>query len=145
MTGFNHAAVGGFIGKFLPLPIAIPVAIVSHFVLDALPHYGIPHTRRNEHFWRIFYIIDFVAAWVLLGGTLLYRQDYAMFWSALAATSPDFIWVARVIRTKSFDLSQHKSKFAKWHASIQRYERPWGIYIEVPLAIVLGYFAVTYW
>lgn len=145
MTGFNHAAVGGFIGKFLPLPIAIPVAIASHFVLDALPHYGIPHNRRNGHFWRIFYIIDFVVAWVLLGGIPLYHRHYAIFLSALAAASPDFIWVARVFRTKSFDLSQHKSKFAKWHASIQRFERPWGIYLEVPLATVLGYLAVTYW
>jgi hypothetical protein len=145
MIGFNHAAVGGFTGVFLPLPIAIPAAIASHFVLDMLPHYGIPHTRRNEHFWRLFGITDFIVSWLLLGGTPLHRGHYAIFLCALAAASPDFIWVARIMRTKSFDLSQHKSRFAKWHASIQHWERPWGIFIEIPLAIVLGYFAVTTW
>lgn len=145
MIGFNHAVVGGFIGKFLPLPIALPLAFASHFVLDMLPHYGIPHHQRDNRFWRYFCIADFAVSWVLLGGIALYRHQYAIFFSALAATSPDFIWIARVIRTRSFNFSIHKSRFAKWHASIQRYERPWGIYVDVPLAIVLGYFAVTTW
>lgn len=35
-------------GKYLPWPIAIPLAIASHFVLDALPHYGIDHKTRDS-------------------------------------------------------------------------------------------------
>jgi hypothetical protein len=145
MIGFNHAAVGGFIVKVLPLPLALPAALASHFLLDMLPHYGIPHKKRDRYFWRIFTTIDFIVAWGYLGGISLGRHHYAVFLCGVVAASPDFIWVARVIRTRSFNLSKNKSWFTKWHASIQRYERPWGIYIEVPLAAVLGYLVYSYW
>lgn len=33
-----------------------PLALVSHFVLDALPHYGIPHNMRDtSRFWKVFF------------------------------------------------------------------------------------------
>lgn len=145
MIGFNHAVVGGFIGKFLPLPIALPVALVSHFILDSLPHYGIPHNQRNGLVWRLTTIFDFFFSWGFLGYVLLSRHDWAMFACGITAASPDFIWVARIVRTRSFDLSKNKSRFTKWHARIQRYERPWGIWVELPIAIVLGYFAFITW
>jgi len=66
MTGFNHAASGGLIGALLPLPLAIPVALTSHFILDAFPHYGIPHHRRDgSSFWKIFGAVDVAAAFAL--------------------------------------------------------------------------------
>lgn len=145
MTGFNHAAVGGFIGKFLPLPIALPLALASHFVLDALPHYGIPHNRRNGWVWRLITTFDFFFSWGFLGYILLSRHDWAMFACGVIAASPDFIWVARIVRTRSFDLSTNTSHFTKWHARIQHYERPWSIWVELPVAITLGYLAFTTW
>ncbi len=94
MIGFNHAAVGGIIGKLLPLPIAIPAAVASHFILDMLPHYGIPHEQRNDSvFWKYFSIVD-LAATVGLGVYVLLDHQPAMFWAGLAACSPDFVWIA---------------------------------------------------
>lgn len=145
MTGFNHAAVGGFAGKLLPLPFAIPVAFASHFVLDMLPHYGISHDKRDNHFWRIFTVLDFLLTTAYLVWVLFVQQHYAVFFCGIIAVCPDFIWVARIIRTRSFDLSEPKSRFAKWHARIQRYERPWGIYLEIPLGIILGVLAYRFW
>lgn len=139
MTGFNHAAVGGLLAVALPLPIAIPLAFVSHFVLDALPHYGIPHKKRDKsRFWRIFTTFDVLIALFLLGGLSLFvwhRPD--IFICGLAAASPDFIWVGRILRTRSFDLSKNASKFTKWHVRIQRFERPWGLYLELVFGAVL--------
>lgn len=146
MIGFNHAAVGGFFALALPLPFALPLAVMSHFVLDMLPHYGIPNEKRNQElFWRVFTILDFCIAWLFLGYIALSRQHYAVFFCGLAAASPDFFWVARVIRDRSFDLSNHSNNFTRWHASIQKYERRWGIWIELPLAIILGYLVYLYW
>ena len=145
MIGFNHAAIGGFIVKVLPLPLAIPAAIASHFLLDALPHYGIPHHKRSNKFWRYFTTLDFIIAWAMLGGISLYRHHYAVFICGVMAASPDFIWVARIIKTRSFDLSHNTTKFTRWHAKIQRYERPWGIFIEIPLAILMGYLVIRFW
>lgn len=140
MTGFNHAASGALIGKFLPLPIAIPLAFASHFALDSLPHYGIPHHQRDTSLgWRIFSVVDFMAA-VGLAALAVYWHRYAMLACGFIACSPDFFWVARVVKTKSFDLSKNQTRFTKWHVKIQRYERPWGIYLEVPLSIILFFF-----
>ena len=139
MTGFNHAASGALIGKFLPLPIALPVALGSHFVLDKMPHYGIPHHHRDsKFFWKLFTTADVIAAFGL-GGLAIYFHRYAMFACGFVACSPDFIWLARVVRTKSFDLSQNEHRFTKWHVRIQNWERPWGIWIELPLSVGMFY------
>jgi len=107
MIGFNHAAVGGFIGKFLPLPIALPLALASHFVLYALPHYGVPHSRRNKHFgvysllstflwrgatWGGYSFLDtstqysFVAFWLLRPTSFGLRESFVPDHSILAIT-----------------------------------------------------------
>jgi len=57
MIGFNHGLVGGFIGAHMAWPLGVPLALASHFVLDALPHYGIPHnTRDTSRFWKVFFL-----------------------------------------------------------------------------------------
>ncbi len=41
MTGFNHAVTGALIAGAVGNPfLAIPLAFASHFVLDAIPHFG---------------------------------------------------------------------------------------------------------
>lgn len=41
MTATNHALTGAAIGLLVGEPlIAVPAAIASHFICDALPHYG---------------------------------------------------------------------------------------------------------
>ena len=143
MIGFNHALTGGIIAAVLPLPIALPLALASHFLLDMLPHYGISQDERDKSkFWKVFFTVD---AFATLGLAIyaIINNHYAMFLGGLFATMPDYIWVARVVKTKSFNLSNNGNKFTKWHASIQKYEKPWGIHIEIPLAIVL--FCMTFY
>ncbi|HWB38859.1 MAG TPA: hypothetical protein VG604_01310 [Candidatus Saccharimonadales bacterium] len=139
MTGVNHGLTGGLIGKLLPLPLVIPVAFVSHFVLDMLPHYGISHKKRDRSmFWKVFFTLDTLATL----GLAIYavaQKHYTMFLGGLAATMPDYVWVAHVISTRSFNLSSSKNRFSKWHASIQGLERPWGLWIELPLTAILFY------
>jgi hypothetical protein len=140
MIGFNHAAAGGLISKFLPLPLAIPMAFLSHFFLDAMPHYGIPYKKRDKSWlWRVVFTVDFIAAFSL-GTFALYQHHYALFICGFVAVSPDFAWVVRVIKNRSFNLGKHPTWFTQMHARIQLFERPWGIYIELPLAAVLFYF-----
>lgn len=140
MTGTNHALAGGLIAKYLPLPIALPLAFASHFILDSLPHYGIPHKKRDaSKFWRMFFVVDFLIALSLAIIQIRYGH-YAIFLGGLVALLPDFVWVTRVVRSKSFNLSRNNHWFTKWHAGIQRYEREWGLWVEVPLAFILFYF-----
>lgn len=139
MIGFNHGLTGGLIAYILPLPLALPAALASHFALDILPHYGIPHGQRdNSWFWRILFIADTFATFGL-ALYAIYDSHYAMFLGGLFATMPDYIWVGRVVRTRSFNLSDNTNRFTRWHARIQTLERPWGIWIEIPLAMFLFY------
>jgi hypothetical protein len=139
MTGLNHGLTGGLIAYYLPLPIALPAAVASHFLLDMLPHYGIQHNKRNKsYFWKIFFTIDFFATFGL-AAYAVYDHHYAMFLGGLLATAPDYIWVGYVVKNGSFDFRKNKSRYMRWHMRIQRYERPWGIWLELPLAIILFY------
>jgi hypothetical protein len=139
VIGFNHGLTGGLIARVLPLPLALPAALASHFVLDALPHYGVDHERRDRSlFWKVFFTFDALAT-LGLAIYAIYDNHFTMFLGGLLATMPDYIWVGRVIKTRSFDLSNNTNWFTRWHASIQKFETPRGLWVEAPLAIVLFY------
>jgi hypothetical protein len=103
MHSINHAALGAVIGLVTKDPlIAIPAAFASHFVLDALPHYGI---RGDE------------------GYAALFKQ-----------------WQSYPMVIFDIELKDRRMKgniLTKFHQKIQWGERSWGIYIEIPFAIIL--------
>lgn len=144
MIGFNHALVGGLIGKLLPWPIAIPAAIASHFLLDMLPHYGIEPSKRNaSKFWKYFFTIDFFATLSLAFWAIRYHH-YAMYFCGQVAVLPDFVWVARVVKYHSYNFTDTKSRYEKWHIRIQKYEFSKGLLVELPVVVVLTYFVILH-
>ncbi len=91
MIGFNHALVGGLIGRFLPFPIALPLAVASHFCLDALPHYGLPNKNRDHSkAWRYIFIGDFIATACLIVIPIPSHR-WAMLSCGVSAVLPDFV------------------------------------------------------
>jgi hypothetical protein len=139
VIGLNHALAGGLIGYYVPLPAALPLAVASHFILDALPHYGLPYAERERSkFWKRFFTADFFLAASLMAIPIA-SHNYPMLICGIAAVLPDFVWVLHVIKKKTFDLGEHEGWYRKWHAKIQRYERPWGIWVELPLVAALFY------
>ena len=46
MTGATHMLAAAAIYKFVPLekPVVLAIALASHFVLDAIPHYELTKT-----------------------------------------------------------------------------------------------------
>jgi hypothetical protein len=137
MTGFNHALVGGLLAKLLPLPLALPLAFISHYVLDALPHYGIPNVNKeNYRPWRIVFIVDTILTVTLLN-IYLYFGRIDMLVSALISMSPDIVWLQRMVWNRTLDFLSDANWFTRLHNRIQQFERPWGLYVEVPLAAAL--------
>ena len=142
MTTVNHSLTGALISTVLPLPLAAPLAVASHFVLDALPHYSVPgHTRHKATFWKWILAIDILAS-VALVFWAIYNQHYAMLICGLLAFAPDVVWVKRAAKTRSFDFSDTASRYEQWHMRIQKHEFPKGLWIEVPLAALLFYIVV---
>ena len=61
MTATNHALTGTAVALTISNPfIALPVALASHFICDAIPHFGLSsyedRTERKNLFHRILYI-----------------------------------------------------------------------------------------
>jgi hypothetical protein len=146
MTLTNHLLTGAALSKFLPWPIAVPAALVSHFALDALPHFGFRASDEYEHrvrLWKAVLAIDIVVA--LLASAWLIRAGHmSWFLIGLVAYLPDLMWVGwfhsitfRKMTGKD-RLRQH-SWLTRLHANIQKHERPWGAFIELAYcAIVLA-------
>lgn len=114
MTLAAHSVVGATVVKVLPFNpfLAIFLAFMSHFVLDAIPHWDYPLKSavkttgdvagvkflKGRLFWRDLTIIAFD---LLLGLSLiwfLYTPDFGLwFWLLLgvgAAVLPDFLQFA---------------------------------------------------
>lgn len=89
-------------------------------------------------FGKCFFTVDALATLGLAIWAIHYHH-YAMLACGLAAVMSDFLWVAHVIKHRSFDLTTADSRFERWHKKIQTHEFPGGLWIELPLAIVLLY------
>jgi hypothetical protein len=123
--------------------IALPAAFVSHFVFDAVPHFGFQDFRgfipkikyRVTQFSLVFDFFAWVAA--------LYFASH-LGWLALAcgflATSPDLSWVYWYFRYERKKQMPKENWFTRFHKWIQWGERPWGIVIEVAYFVLLSVF-----
>jgi hypothetical protein len=48
VTFTNHVLTGSAMGIYLPLPVLLPAGMVSHFILDALPHWDMNWPSFNK-------------------------------------------------------------------------------------------------
>lgn len=134
MTASNHVVAGAVIAAAIPqAAVAIPLAFISHFVMDALPHYGDNdnHSWLNRHFKYVLGI-DLLITIVILA-TLAVAQPIGwvlLVICGLVAVSPDILWVPYFLADLKHEQREHSrlAKLLKW---IQWGEHPWGIYIEL--------------
>lgn len=139
MIGFNHALAGGVIALTVQDPLLVaPLALASHFALDALPHFGQSDKIKpyNKSFKQML-VFDAIVCFTVLG-LLLWRAPEL--WPAILvgtffATLPDFIWLLR-------GEAKWLSWFFKFHSKIQQGERPWGWRLEIIYFISLSTLAV---
>jgi hypothetical protein len=125
--------MGALIAAVLPQPaVAIPLAFVSHFVLDAMPHYG----DTNKHSWlnrnfKYVLAIDLVLSILFLSAIIALQPVswVLLIICGIVAVSPDVLWLPYFLADLKHQELEHSrlAKFLKW---IQWGERPWGIYIE---------------
>lgn len=128
MTGFNHALTGAAIGVALwqqPL-LVMPIALVSHFVLDAIPHFDHPYyTFGHKHAIK-FYAADGIIC-VLGIAAAIWLAPHALLAICLGAAFamlPDLTLIHYYTRGKP------KHWFHNFHLGIQWFERPPGILVE---------------
>ena len=137
MLATNHAMTGIALGATLPIQYAIPIALASHFALDALPHYG-AHDNTALKSRKHYYIVHFDT---LVALTLALIAVWSGFWIlflvGLAAYLPDSQWVIQYFRNGKSLHVESENRLGKFHERIQ-HEYRWGLGVELPVALILG-------
>lgn len=144
MTATNHALSGALIGLAITQPIlAIPLAFVSHFVLDAIPHFGLDelggHLKARRYFHKIL-LVDALLLSVVFLILLAAGAPLLVFVCAIAAGSPDLIWAYQYVYKGKFGKlpESKKNRFDKFHSDIQKSQTQKGLFVELPLAVTLS-------
>ncbi len=144
MTATNHTLTGALIAANFPKPlIAIPLALASHLVLDALPHFGGDQLSHTDTKYFIILASDAAMAAFVLSLIIVVGPAHwlLMITCAIIAASPDLLWLPYWIaelRGQKHQLGK-LSRFLSW---IQWGERPWGWIFELiwflPASFLLG-------
>jgi hypothetical protein len=129
MTAPNHAITGALIGLALPnMWLGVPLAILSHFVLDAIPHYDVPGDTNEARIGsKQFLLVQILGGGAVCALLVFVLWQFApVYWfsaavCAFAAASPDLLSFPRFVSVKrgGHDLVE-KNWFWKFHNDIQR-------------------------
>lgn len=145
MTATNHALTGALIGLAVQNPwIALPAALLSHFVCDAIPHFTDKRIRIGSTQFKRYLIIDALGAVVVALYLFALRPDgwFVACWAAFLATSPDLMWAQSFFRSQKAkkDTPMPTHLIARFHSRIQWFAKPSGAVVEclwALLAVVL--------
>lgn len=148
MTGFSHTTTGVVIALAIHHPaIAVPLAFLSHFVLDALPHYGDDKRDGSDRFFRRFIIADAIAGVGLALFMMFLFPEHKLLIAlcGIFATIPDLMWLPNHIRQAKNLEEKPRNRIMQWHQHIQ-FEHPvWGIVAEIIWAIaMLGFIGMWF-
>lgn len=136
MTATNHAITGSIIGLLIGNPLlALPLAFLSHFICDALPHFGssLPFniyvkTRR----FRNSLIVDGAMCIILVSVLAISQPQHWIIAGicAFLATSPDLFWINE-FRLMRAGKAWYPNVYSRFAARIQWFEKPIGGVVEV--------------
>ena len=142
MTLTNHYLAGVATAVVFKNPLLVlPVAFASHFVLDALPHYGVPVGKnyRGKSIIRTTIIDLPVFIFALILTVNRYPGWYVV--AGLTAYSPDMAWIYRFTLKEKFGKVKPgpSNVLNTFHSNIQKYEteRWWGILVELGIVSLL--------
>lgn len=137
MIATNHALTGGAIGLISGRPLlAIPAALLSHFICDVIPHYGTDKRNAAKHLggqnFARYLMLDGAGCIILVAVLALRRPEHWLLAAtcAFVATSPDLLWIPKFLRARRGQKPVNKTWFTKFAADIQWFQRPIGWPVE---------------
>ena len=141
MTGFNHTLAGTAIAMAVKEPLLIaPLALLSHFVMDSLPHFGRhPKVTPYNNGFKIYLMVEAVlcVAALVFAISLEPQSWFILGLGAAFATLPDFSWPFQS-RAPAWT-----KPFYDFHTNIQWGERPYGWIFELIGTILLVWTLVS--
>lgn len=136
MTGTNHGMTGAVIALLVKEPvIAVPLSYSSHFVCDAIPHFGLaPGDKLFDKKFNITLICDFIIAVIMMIilARLFPSQKIVIWLSMVAAASPDLMWAYYNLYIEKIKGRKPKlGIIARFHTWIQWSQTPKGWFVEI--------------
>ena len=140
MTATNHAITGALVATVVHQPVlAVPIAFAAHFVMDAIPHFGLPHStleRNTKKEFRLVLLVDMFLLVILLIALPIFIGSSAHAWwlillCMLACISPDLIWGYRFYFELKTKTEKAKNLFSRFHKKIQWSETQHGLVTEI--------------
>lgn len=136
MTATNHALTGAIIGLTITNPVlALSLAFISHYVLDALPHFrpSIPEEELLRSKGFAIYLAGEAFLCFLLVVVLFLSHPVNWFVAAICAfvaAAPDLLSV-KIYNTVRSGHVRKDNAYTRFAAKIQWFERPIGAVVEV--------------
>lgn len=135
MSITNHVLGGALIALTIKEPVLVlPLAYVSHFAFDALPHFGFNNKGYGEALkHKTLIIIEETINLGLLAVVLfmLRGHGWLVYAAALIAVSPDAMWPPRYLLYERKGLEPPPAgPITRFHQRIQWFEKPIGVISE---------------
>lgn len=142
MTATNHALTGAAIGLVIGEPLlAVPAALVSHFVCDALPHYSssLPdEVVLKSKAFRNYLVGEASLCLFLVICLALFKPDHWLLAASCAflAAAPDLVSVNRYLAVRRGQPFR-PGRYVRFARRIQWFERPIGGVVEIAWFIAM--------
>ncbi len=144
MTATGHALIVAAIATLIPNPtLSMPLAILSHFVGDKLPHWDVM-TDKNKSKRQILIqsAIDVLVGFALVWAIFIFAWHSAnpvlILLSAFVAQLPDWLELPYFIFGKQIPIFDLNYKAQKWIHDVwfnSRLKAPWGIITQVVVVL----------
>ncbi len=155
MTGLNHATTGALISAAVVNPfLAVPVAFVSHFILDAIPHFGIKMSedvfeRNRQKGVRLAVSAEAVISIIALVALPILIRPRVAWWvtllTMLSAMFVDLIWIYRGIREELTKKVKSKNWIMNFHLKASHHHSHFVFGIVFELAWFSAALGVILW
>lgn len=139
MTATAHALIGAAIAAKVINPfLAIPLAIISHFALDLVPHWdaGTNHRQKTKKKLKIEATVDvllgFALSFLLFGSSV---NPIYLFIMIIAAQLPD--WIEAPYWIFGVNLPPFTWMYQISHRVQSRLQLPWGLVTQI---VIVGTF-----
>jgi hypothetical protein len=149
MTATNHAVAGAVVAAVIKQPaLVIPLAFVSHFVMDAVPHFKVRGRVLNPSKRKLFWAVNISDVLVVAALFLIlphYLHPLVAPWLTIlcmtAAISPDLPWIYYLRQEMRSGKTPTGNYFTRFHLWVQWKEVEWAAAVEtvwlVSLVIIL--------
>lgn len=145
MTATSHALIGASIAAVISNPvIAIPLAIISHFGADLIPHWDAGTNRRKKTISRLRIeasfdvLLGFALAFLIFG---YFVNPLYLFVMVIAAQLPDWLEAP----SSKFGFKIPPFSWVEWlgHKLQNRMQLPWGLVTQVVVVSLIVLYAIS--